>query len=480
MPSEITMPQLSDTMTEGTVVKWLKKEGDKVKEGEIIAEVETDKATMEWESTDSGTLAVIVAKEGDKVKVGDAIAVLATSGEDAAQVKRDYKAKPGSASSGAPAPTAQSASPQGASKSEAETAGYDPILAGREQSRRELTQSADSHTSESLARSATATIESHGPRGNGHGVEDRIRISPLARRIAQERGVDVSQIRGTGPGGRIVQADILSFAEGKTAAAPSRSSQPSTAAASGAGRTQAPAPLPQRIPSGQKEVIALNKMRSTIALRLQQSKQQIPHFYETIDIDVEALSSLREKVNQQLEKQNVRLSISDFVNKAIASTLVLHPNVNAHFNGQKNEITRFGDVNLGIAVALPDGLIVPVLRNINQMGLREIRQRSQDLAERARGGKLKQDELTGATFSVSTLGAYGIREFSAIINPPEVGILAVGAAEKRPVIRDDQVIARTMMSVTLSVDHRAVDGATAADFLRTLRSMLEEPGMMLM
>jgi pyruvate dehydrogenase E2 component (dihydrolipoamide acetyltransferase) len=157
----------------------------------------------------------------------------------------------------------------------------------------------------------------------------------------------------------------------------------------------------------------------------------------------------------------------------------MHPNVNAHFNGQKNEITRFGDVNLGIAVALPDGLIVPVLRNINQMGLREIRQRSQDLAERARAGKLKQDELTGATFTVSTLGAYGVREFSAIINPPEVGILAVGAAAQRAVVRNDQLVARTMMSVTLSVDHRVVDGATAADFLRTLKSMLEEPGMML-
>src|SRR4051795_8772872 len=189
MPSEITMPQLSDTMTEGTVVKWLKKEGDKVKEGEIIAEVETDKATMEWESTDSGTLAVIVAKEGDKVKVGGAIAVLATSGEDAAQVKRNYKIQPGAAASGTSTSIEQPAPPQGASKSEAETAGYDPILAGREQSRRELTQSADSHTSESIAHSATATIESRAPRGNGHGVEDRIRISPLARRIAQERGV---------------------------------------------------------------------------------------------------------------------------------------------------------------------------------------------------------------------------------------------------------------------------------------------------
>jgi pyruvate dehydrogenase E2 component (dihydrolipoamide acetyltransferase) len=220
-------------------------------------------------------------------------------------------------------------------------------------------------------------------------------------------------------------------------------------------------------------------MRATIALRLQQSKQQVPHFYETIDVDMESTASVREKLNKQLEPQKIRLSISDFVNKAIASALQLHPAVNAHFNSQKNEITRFGDVNLGIAVAVPDGLIVPVLRSIDQMGLKEIRQRSADLADRARAGKLKQDELSGATFTVSTLGAYGIREFSAIINPPEVGILAVGAAEKRAVVRGDQIVPRTMMSCTLSVDHRAVDGATAAEFMRTLKGMLEEPGMML-
>jgi pyruvate dehydrogenase E2 component (dihydrolipoamide acetyltransferase) len=478
MPTELTMPQLSDTMTEGTVVKWLKKEGEAVKEGEIIAEVETDKATMEWEATDSGTLAVIVAKEGDKVKVGGTIAVLAPAGEDAKQVKQQYAAGGDATTSAPAAPVTQTAS-----GSEAETAGHDPIAAGHAQSRRELTHSEPTTTSESLAASATATISAHGNHGNGRGTagpQDRIRVSPIARRLAKERGIDLAQVQGTGPGGRIVQDDILGFADGAKTAAPKPGAAAARSAAIEASPPKAPpAPLPQRVASGQKEVIALNKMRATIALRLQQSKQQIPHFYETVDVEMEALSALREKINRQLEKQGVRLSISDFVNKAIAAALLEHPNVNAHFNGQKNEITRYGDVNLGIAVALPDGLIVPVLRHIDQMNLREIRQRSVDLADRARAGKLKQDELTGATFTVSTLGAYGVREFSAIINPPEVGILAVGAVEKRPVVRNDEVVARTMMSVTLSVDHRVVDGASAAEFLRTLKSMLEDPGMML-
>ncbi|HMO27648.1 MAG TPA: 2-oxo acid dehydrogenase subunit E2, partial [Tepidisphaeraceae bacterium] len=200
--------------------------------------------------------------------------------------------------------------------------------------------------------------------------------------------------------------------------------------------------LPQKIATGEKQVVPLTKMRQTIATRLQQSKQNIPHFYASVDIDCEALVALREKLNKQLEPQKIRLSVSDFVNKAIAVALQQHPAVNAHFDEKNHQVIRFGDVHLGIAVSLPDGLIVPVLKSIDQMGLKEIRQRSVDLAERARAGKLKGNEMTGATFTVSTLGAYGVREFSAIINPPEVGILAVGAAEKRPVVVGDQIVAQ--------------------------------------
>jgi pyruvate dehydrogenase E2 component (dihydrolipoamide acetyltransferase) len=235
--------------------------------------------------------------------------------------------------------------------------------------------------------------------------------------------------------------------------------------------------MPTRILSGQKEVVPLTKMRSAIAAQLLKSKQSIPHFYETIDIDVEDVSKLRERLNKSLESEKIRISIGDIIAKAVSGALIRHPNMNATFNG--TELTRYGDVNLGLAVALPEGLIVPVLRGVNQMGLKEIRQRSAELVDRARAGKLKQEDRTGATFTVSNLGTFGIREFSAIVNPPEVGILAVAAAEKRAVVRHDQIVARTMLTVTLSADHRVVDGAAAAEFLRTLKQLLEEPGLML-
>jgi pyruvate dehydrogenase E2 component (dihydrolipoamide acetyltransferase) len=280
--------------------------------------------------------------------------------------------------------------------------------------------------------------------------------SPLARRIAADKGIDLKQIKGSGPGGRIVQRDVL---ESKPAA-------PGV-------------PAVERVSRGQTQVVPLTKMRQAIAKALQASKQNIPHFYETIDVDVEELSALRNRLNTQLEAEKVRLSIGDLVAKAVAIALLRHPGVNAHYNSQKNEITRFGDVHLGFAVALPDGLIVPVLRNIDQMGLKEIRLRSADLIDRARSQRLKQEELTGSTFTISNLGTYGISEFSAIINPPSVGILAVAAAEKRAVVRNDQIVIRMMLKLTLSADHRAVDGAAAAEFLRTLKGVLEDPGLML-
>lgn len=489
MPVEITMPQLSDTMTEGTVVKWLKKEGEKVKAGEVIAEVETDKATMEMEAFEGGTLAHIAAAEGAKVAVGATMAVLATGKEDPAALKKEHSA-------GAAKSEAKQSVPTQDAKSEKEPAAQ-PLAPSRseDQSKPEVKESAKPQSAESTkpervavgsgTSSSGGTFEhasnsemhepdendSHGAtrqdidttpkqlRSNGNG---RTKASPLARRIATDKGIDLGDVKGSGPNGRIVQKDVEKFT-------------PLARSASAARGTE---PAPQRLARGSKEVITLTKMRTVIAQRLQQSKQQLPHFYETIDIDVESLTSLREKLNKQLEKEKIRVSLSDFINKAIASSLLHHPGLNAHFSGQKNEITRFGDVNLGIAVALPEGLIVPVLRNIDQMGIKEIRQRSVELVEKARAGKLKQDEMSGATFTVSTLGMYGVREFAAIINPPEVGILAVGAAEARAVVRGGQVVARTMMTVTLSVDHRAVDGASAAEFLRTFKTMLEEPAMM--
>jgi pyruvate dehydrogenase E2 component (dihydrolipoamide acetyltransferase) len=291
------------------------------------------------------------------------------------------------------------------------------------------------------------------PRGNGNGA-GRLRISPLARRMAADKRIDPAKIRGTGPDGRIVRQDILNYKPGT----------PTTAAEI-------------HLASGEKQVVGLTKMRAAIAKALQASKQNVPHFYETIDVDVEELATLRAHLNQKLEPENIRLGIGEFVSKAVATALGRHPSLNATFDG--TQITRHGDVHLGMAVAVPDGLIVAVLRNVERLGLKDIRQRTVDLVDRARGQRLKQEEMTGATFTISNLGTYGIREFSAIINPPQVAILAVAAAEKRAVVRGDKIVARTVLTMTLSADHRVVDGATAAEFLRTLKGLLEEPGMML-
>jgi pyruvate dehydrogenase E2 component (dihydrolipoamide acetyltransferase) len=439
MPTKITMPQLSDTMTEGTVVKWHKKEGDKVKEGEKVADVETDKAVMEMESSEAGTLAAILVKEGEKVAVGAALAVVAKSNENAADVKK-------SAGGSSKAVKSEGAT---ASTSQGNVATLEAASMG------------EIHEPDKAGHGATRSAPEAVPPVPVHQNGDRIKVSPLAKKIAADKGINLSQIKGSGPGGRIVQRDLLDApAQGATSALP-----------------QAAKPQAVKSPPGAKEVIPLTKIRTVIANRLQQSKQTIPHFYETIDIDMEAASALREKLNKQLEKEKVRLSVGDLIAKAVAKALQLNPALNATFNG--TEITRYADVNLGMAVALPEGLIVPVLRGIGNLGLKDIRTKSADLIDRARAQKLKQDEMTGATFTVSNLGTFGIREFSAIVNPPEVGILAIGSAEQRAVVRDGQIVARTMMTVTLSADHRVVDGATAAEFMRTLKNLLEEPGMML-
>ena len=463
MPAEITMPQQSDTMTEGTVVKWLKKEGDKVKAGEIIAEIETDKATMEMEAFDSGTLAVILVKAGEKAAVGAAIAALATAKESVDDVKKKY-------AGGGGAGATQTAKPQAA----ASAGGASSTLVAQSSSRTATLEGAntaelkepDDCTGHQASREAATAVPPLPGNGNGGNGENRLRVSPLARRIAEDRGVDLHQVAGTGPGGRIVQKDVLSAAEKGT---------PKSAAPIPATSSLAP-----RVATGQTEKIQLTKMRTAIATALQRSKQNVPHFYETMDIDVEEISTLRERLNHRLEKEKIRLSLGDFVTQAVAAALKRHPILNATFDSAKNEITRYGDVNLGVAVALPDGLIVPVLKGVDQMGLKEIRQRSVDLVERARGQRLKGEEMKGATFTVSNLGAFGVREFMAIVNPPEVGILAVGGAEKRPVVRDGEIVARTIMTVTLSADHRVVDGAAAAEFLRTLKGLLEEPAMQLL
>ena len=475
MPREITMPQQSDTMTEGTLVTWNVKEGDKYAEGDVVAEIETDKATMEMEGPDEpGTIAAIFVKEGEQVPVGTVLAVVALEGEDVNEVKK-------SAGTGKKAAAAGGSDQNVAASGQAPAATADPegTPAGGKAASKEETGEARGQTRK------PADVDYGGPQrvemdmpaaheGNGHGggsQDARVKASPLARRIAESKGIDLSRLQGTGPGGRIVQKDVLEFAESGAAAAPAVEAKPA--------KPSTPAPvLPQRVTSGQKEVVELSKMRQTIAKRLQQSKQNIPHFYETVDIELDAAETLRAKLNKSLEKEGIRLSIGDLIAKAVAVTLQHHPVVNSTFDG--TTLTRHGDVHLGMAVALDNGLIVPVLKNIDQMGFREIRLRSKELVDKARAQKLKGDEMTGATFTVSNLGGFGVKEFVAIINPPEVGILAIGAGAKRAVATDDgKIVARTVMTVTLSADHRVVDGADSARFLATLKQMLEEPGMML-
>ena len=436
MSADITMPQLSDTMTEGTLVKWLKKEGDKVSAGEKIAEVETDKAVMELECFDAGVVAALVVGEGQKAAVGSLLAVIATGAENPAEVKKKAlsRSKPSPAQATTPA-----------------AVDFASAISG------------EIHEPDEIGHGATRQRPvAFPPLPHADTGGRRLRVSPLARRIAARQNVDLLSIRGSGPGGRIVKEDLDKIAA-LSSPAPEFAPPPDL-------------PAPPR-DSGQHQVVPLTKMRAAIARSLLASKQNIPHFYETIDVDVEDLVNLRIKLNELLEPEKIRLSIGDFVSKAVASALLRHPAVNSTFNG--NQITRHGEVHLGIAVSIPDGLIVPVLRNIHLMSLKEIRQRSVDLVDRARAQRLKQEEMTGGTFTVSNLGTFGIREFAAIINPPQVGILAVGAAEKRPAVRGDQIVPRTMMSLTLSADHRVVDGATAAEFLRTIKSLLEQPGMML-
>ncbi|MEM7807529.1 MAG: dihydrolipoamide acetyltransferase family protein [Planctomycetota bacterium] len=450
MPATITMPQQSDTMTEGTLVAWVKNEGDKIDEGDVVAEIETDKATMEMEGPDEpGTIAAILVQAGESAAVGQTLAVVALEGEDVAEVKKNAGAAGSAASSASPEPAATAAA-SGSGAAEASHAG------------------------------TTATMEA--PAANGqstNGTGGRIKASPLAKRIAKNEGIDLGQLTGSGPGGRIVQKDVLDFVD--SGGKPSHVER-------GPDRVQrddaltpppvAPPALPQRIASGEVDKVELSKMRKTIAQRLQTAKQNIPHFYETVDIELDNAEALRASLNKTMEKEGIRLSIGDIIAKAVAVTLQKHPVLNTTFDG--TTMTRHGDVNLGMAVALDDGLIVPVLKNIDQMGFREIRLRSKELVDKARKQKLKGDEMSGATFTVSNLGGFGVKEFIAIVNPPEVGILAIGAGTKRAVVADDgSIVARSVMTVTLSADHRAVDGADSARFLATLKSMIEEPGMML-
>jgi pyruvate dehydrogenase E2 component (dihydrolipoamide acetyltransferase) len=442
MTIDVLMPALSPTMQEGTLAKWHVKVGDTVKSGDVIAEIETDKATMEVEAVDEGKVAAILVEEGaQNVKVNTPIAQLAEEGEAAAPAPA-----PKPAAAPAPAPAAPKAEAAPAPKPAAPVAAPAPAPA-----------------------SATAAPASG----------DRVFASPLARRLAEEKGVQLSAVQGSGPHGRVVAADI----EGAKPGAPAAAAQPAAAPKPAAPAAPAPAGAPVAkgtssieqlgIPAGSYDLKPLNMMRKTVARRLSESFRDIPHFPLTIDLEIDALLAARAKINKSLEKQGVKVSVNDLVIKACAIALKRVPDANASFSPEG--IAYHHNADISMAVAIEGGLITPIIRKAELKSLAEIAAEAKDLAERARTMKLKPEEFMGGTFSVSNLGMFGIKSFGSIINPPQGCILSVGAGEKRPVARGDQLAVATVMTVTLTCDHRVVDGAVGARWLEAFKGLIEDP-----
>jgi len=420
MATNILMPALSPTMTEGNLARWLKQEGDRIKAGDVIAEIETDKATMEVEAVDEGILGRILVPAGTQgVKVNDVIAVLVEAGEAVPAAGAAPKAAAAPAATPAPVAAPVAAAPA-------------PVAAP----------------------------------ASG----DRVFASPLARRMAAQAGVDISKIAGSGPNGRIVKADVD--------AALSRGPAPATAAAPAA----APAPIAAPRPAAPVAITAPHtavpnsSMRKVIARRLAESKATIPHFYVSTDVEIDALLKIRADLNARSPKDGpgaYKLSVNDLVIKATAVTLRRFPNVNSMWT--EDAILQLHDVDISVAVSIPDGLITPIVKNADIKGLAAISNEMKDLAARAKSGKLKPEEFQGGGFSISNMGMYGVRDFAAIINPPQAGILAVSAGEQRPVVKNGALAIATVMTLTLSVDHRVIDGALAAEFLQALKRNIEDP-----
>jgi pyruvate dehydrogenase E2 component (dihydrolipoamide acetyltransferase) len=438
MATYIEMPKLADTMTEGTLIKWKKKEGDKVEAGDVLAEIETDKATMEYEANDDGVLHQLLVKEGQKVPIGTRIAVLLGKGEKA----------PAAGAESAPAATAAKA--ENAPQPAAAAAGGKAVSGAPKAAR------------------ATATATAEAPAAAAKGDGSRVKSSPLARKIAKAGGVDLSALRGTGPGGRIVARDVQNAPRG-------------TSAAGGAGTPAAAVASVPSMPAGPNDkTFPLSGMRRVIADRLLASKTQLPHFYLHIEVDAGPLMKLRAEANTASEAAGgPKLTVNDFVLKAVVVAAARVPAVNASFAG--DSIIQYASINLAVAVAVEEGLVTPVIRDAHKKSIREISELVKDLATRARAKKLKPDEYQGGTITVSNLGAYGIEFFDAIINPPQAMIVSVGAVLKKPVVgANDQIVAGQRMAIGLSADHRVVDGAVGAQYLAELRRLLEAPALMLM
>jgi len=435
--TDVLMPALSPTMEEGTLAKWHVKKGDQVKSGDVIAEIETDKATMEVEAVDEGTVEDLLVPEGaEGVKVNTPIAKLRGEGEAAA-----------------PAPLP---------KAEADAPAPEPATP----------KPAPSATPPPSSRTGPGATP---PPPAGEERNGRVFASPLARRIAEQKGIDLSSVRGSGPHGRIIKADVEAARARPSAAAPAapQAREPAPAPVQAPGPRQALSLEQQGIAPGSYDLIPLDGMRKTVARRMTDSFRDVPHFPLTIDLEIDALLAARAKVNALLEREGVKVSVNDMVIKAAAIALKRVPEANASYTPEGIAMHHHADV--AMAVAVPHGLITPIIREAETKGLAEIARESKDLAERARNRKLKPEEYLGGTFSVSNLGMFGVTSFSSIINEPQGAIMSVGVGEKRPVVRGDQLAVATVMSVTLTCDHRVVDGATGARFLAAFKALIEDP-----
>ena len=439
MSIEITMPRLSDTMEEGTLVKWRVKPGDEVASGDHLADVETDKATMELQAFDDGKVAALAVKEGETVPVGSTILVLAEDGESLENA-------------------AASVSSGSSSSASAATEGGGTAVA------------APPSTDTTIATPAPTAAP---PSGGG-----KQRVSPVARKIAEEHGVDLGSIQGTGPDGRIIKRDVLAVVDGGAPGSATTATAPVPAAAPAVtAKPQAAVPAVGL----EAKTINISNMRKTIARRLVESKTTVPHFQVTVAVDMDPLLELRKTLNAQLEAQGVKLSVNDFITRATALACISHPSANSSWNG--DTIIQHGTVNVGIAVSLPEerggGLVVPVIRDTQNKGLRQISEETKTLAIKARETGLAPEEFADGTITLSNLGMYGVSQFTAIINPPQAAIIAVGGAVEKPVVRDGQVVVGHEMNATLSGDHRVVDGAQGAEYLSTFKQLLENPASLL-
>ncbi len=462
MATRVHMEALSPTMEEGQVVKWLKGEGDAVAQGDILAEIETDKATMELVARGEGVLRRVLVSEGAAAPVGDVIAIIAAEGEDIAAMEAGLGGGDAAGAAGAGAGEADGNGASDAGPGDGRTEAPQPAATPGTAAPAGAPETATSARSAEAPAPATTTapaMEATVP-----AAPTRVKASPVAKRLARDAGLDIATVRGSGPGGRVIKRDVEAAARAAAEAAAATPAPPVT-----------PWPAP---PDTEFEDIALTQMRKTVARRLTESLGPVPHFFLTVDADMTRALAARKRVNELLAARGAKASINDLVIKAAAVALTHHPECNAWWQG--DSIRRFHRVHVGVAVAVPDGLITPVVRDAHAKGLGRISTEVRELAGRAREKKLQPHEYTGSTFSISNLGMFGIEEFTAVINPPEAGIIAVGAVEERPVAVAGEVVVQPRMRVTMSCDHRVIDGAQGARFLATLKSFLEEPSAILM